>query len=100
MPTISNDAALALKSAVSTRGPNKGRLLSKCPPSNTLAAAAWQAAMINVNPYKVSICALMFFSPEQRAIYREIDECMSQFPLAHRVRWDRDREVLTQLGAW
>lgn len=100
MTTISDKAAIALKAAVATRGVHKGRLLAKCPPSHTLAAAAWQAAMINSNPYKVSIAAMMFFSAEQREVYYEINAAFEGLSPTQRIAADRDRAALEALGVW
>ena len=43
---ISDTAARALKAAVASKGKHKGLLLSKAPPSQSLAYAAWQAAQM------------------------------------------------------
>lgn len=92
MTTISDTAALALKAAVATRGKHKGQLLAKCPPSHTLAAAAWQGAMMAV---KVSIASMLSMSDEQRVIMREVEAA-----LAGCIGIDRDRAALERLGAW
>lgn len=55
--------------AVCQRGPRKGRLKANCPPMGTLAAAYWQGAMMAVNPHKVSIMQIMFFTPEQHWLF-------------------------------
>lgn len=98
MATISDTAARALYDAVAHRGKHKGQLLARCPLSSTLAAAAWQAAMINCNPYKASVCALLFFDANQRAVYEEINAIFEANPT-----WrfaDRDRLALSSLGVW
>ena len=100
MAVISDTAARALRDAVATRGKHKGMLLAKCPASNTLAAAAWQAAQMHANPYKVSIGAVLFFSEEQRAIYHELTGIFETLCKGRRLAWDRDREALQALGAW
>jgi hypothetical protein len=100
MTVISETAAQALYDCVAKRGKHKGQLLAKCPPSNTLAAAAWQAAMLACNPFKVSISALMFFTDEQRAVYREIEKVFDLMPRGNRVNLDRDRAALERLGVW
>jgi hypothetical protein len=75
MTKLSDKAREALKSAYATRGPHRGQLLARCPRSNTLEAAAWQAAMAVCNPYKMGIGTIMFFSGAQKEIYAP--------PLAH-----------------
>ena len=94
---ISDKAALALKAAVTSRGPKKGLLLAKAPKSNTLAYAAWQAAQMCCNPYKVSIMGLMFMTSEQREVY---DEILAIFEGLGIKSLDRDRNGLERLGVW
>lgn len=94
---ISDKAAHALKAAVTSRGPKKGLLLAKAPPSGSLAYAAWQAAQMCCNPYKVSISGLIFMSEEQRAIY---DEILAIFEGLGIKSLDRDRNALERIGAW
>ena len=94
---ISDAAARALQSAVTSKGRNKGLLLAKAPPANTLAYAAWQAAQMCCNPYKVSIAGMMFMSDEQRAVY---DEILAVFEGLNIKSLDRDRNALERLGAW
>ena len=91
--------ATAIKNAFVTRGPNKGRLLASCPTSTTDAAAAWQAIQATANPYKLGIGVLMFFSDEQREIYKSIDDTIKSKRLDVR-SLDRDRAALERLGAW
>lgn len=59
----------AHKQATCQSGPNKGRLKAQCPPMGSLAAAYWQGAMMAVNPRKVSISQIIFFSPEQHWLF-------------------------------
>jgi hypothetical protein len=40
-----------------------------CPPMGTLAAAYWQGVMMELNPYKVSIGQMIFFTPEQQQMF-------------------------------
>jgi len=94
---ISDKAGLALKAAVTTRGRHKGLLLSKAPKSNTLAYAAWQAAMLCCNPYKASIAGIMFMSAEQREVY---DEILAIFEGLGINSLDRDRNGLEKIGVW
>jgi hypothetical protein len=98
--TLSPAAAAALAAAMSTRGPNKGKLLRSAPPSNTLAYAAWQGAMLAVNPFKASIAGMMFMSEEQRAIRAEIERHFDRMPKAARIAFDKDRAGLERLGVW
>jgi hypothetical protein len=98
--TLSPAAAAALAAAISTRGPNKGRLLRSAPPSNTLAYAAWQGAMLAVNPFKASIAGMMFMSEEQRAIREEIERHFDGMPKAARITFDKDRAGLERMGVW
>jgi len=100
MPTISDAAALALKACVATRGKHKGRLLARCPPSHTLAAAAWQGAVLSVNPYKASICSMIFMTEEQRAIRNEVLAIFDAIPRKSASGFDRDRAALERLGVW
>jgi hypothetical protein len=100
MTVISETAAQAMYDAVAQRGPHKGRLKASAPPSRTLAYAAWQAAMLHCNPYKVSVCGLMFMTDEQRAVYREIEKIFELMPKGARVALDRDRAALERMGVW
>jgi len=100
MSTLSPTAAAALAQAMATRGPRKGYLKASAPPSGTLAYAAWQGAMLSCNPYKASIAALMFATPEQRAITREVEAYCDALPRAQRIALDFDRRALEALGAW
>ncbi|CAB4169574.1 hypothetical protein UFOVP1302_37 [uncultured Caudovirales phage] len=100
MTILSVTAAAALAAARSTRGPNKGRLLRSAPPSGTLAYAAWQGAMLAVNPYKASIAGAMFLSAEQRAVRDEVLAHMDAMPKKQRILLDQDRASLERLGVW
>jgi hypothetical protein len=94
---ISDTAARALKAAVASKGKHKGLLLSKVPPSQSLAYAAWQAAMLCCNPFKASIAGIMCMNAEQRAIY---DEVLAIFDGLGIKSLDRDRNGLERLGVW
>jgi hypothetical protein len=94
---ISDKAAHALKDAVASKGKHKGLLLSKAPPSRSLAYAAWQAAQMCCNPCKVSIAGMIFMSDEQHEIYNEI---LTLFEVLGIKSLDRDRNSLERLGAW
>jgi hypothetical protein len=90
----------ALRAAIATRGPHKGRFLAKAPPSHTLAYAAWQGAMLSVNPYKASVVGLMLMTPDQRAVCDAVTRALDALPKADRIALDRDRRALELLGAW
>ena len=72
----------------------------RCPPSRTLAAAAWQGAMMVCNPYQVSIGACLFMSQEQRDIFNEVKDHFDALPRAYQIMAQRDRETLESLGVW
>jgi hypothetical protein len=55
--------------AIAQSGPRKGQLKKTCPPMGTLAAAYWQGVMMELNPYKVSIAQMIFFTPEQQMLF-------------------------------
>jgi hypothetical protein len=98
-PALSPKARESLMLAMATRGPNKGLLRAKAPPSQTLAYAAWQGAQMACNPFKVSIFGTMFMTDEQKAIRDEVTAYLDARPALARVL-DRDRSALEQLGAW
>ena len=87
----------AINGAISTRGPNKGKLKAQCTPMGTDAAAAWQALMGYANPYKLGLGHIMLMGEDQRAIYRWIDDHAAGLDLR---ALDRDRLALEMLGAW
>ena len=97
---LSDTAATALAQAYATRGKHKGQLLARCPDSRTLAAAAWQGAMLSVNPFKASICSRMFMSAEQRVGADEVTAYFDAVSKDRRVQADRDRAALEKLGVW
>jgi hypothetical protein len=97
--SLSPAAQAALDAAICTRGPNKGRLLKAAPPSTTLAYAAWQGAMLSVNPYKASIFGLMM-TDEQRAIHKEVQAYFDAMSKAARITFDKDRATLEACGVW
>jgi hypothetical protein len=100
MSKLSQIARDALAQAYATRGKHRGQLLAKCPPSRTLAAAAWQGAMLAVNPFKASIGAMLFMTAEQRAVRDEILAHFEALPLEYQIMAERDREELETLGVW
>lgn len=97
---ISEPAFVALRACIATRGPHRGSLLSKAPSpfKHPEAYAAWQAAMMCCNPYKVSMVGTMLIKPEHRPIY---DEILAFFDANPRLAGlDHDRRVLALLGVW
>ena len=95
---LSEQAKKALAGAFVSRGQNKGHLLANAP-KDKLARMAWQGAQMVCNPYKVSICALMFASDEEKAIFDEVERFMESLgPIAKTL--DRDRLALERLGVW
>ncbi len=97
---LSDPAQSALALCFATRGKHKGQLLARCPASHTLAAAAWQGAMLVVNPYKAGIATMLFMTAEQRAIMNEVTAHFEALPKDHMIIADRDREGLEGLGVW
>ncbi len=98
--TLSLKAKEALTLCYATRGKHRGQLLAKCPRSDTLAAAAWQGAMLVCNPYKASIGSMLFMSAEQRAIRDEIIAHFDALPEEYVILMQRDRQALEALGVW
>jgi hypothetical protein len=98
--SLSDTAKSALAGAYASRGKHRGQLLARCPKSHTLAAAAWQGAMLVVNPYQVSIGAVLFMTAEQRAIFEEVRAHFETLPREYQILAQRDREALERLGVW
>ena len=98
MRALSDKAIDAIFEATVTRGKRKGSLKANAPRSSTMAYAAWQGAMLSINPYKASIGGLMFMSAEQRAVCAEVTAFFDENP---QLRFaDRDRRALESLGVW
>ena len=96
--TLSDKALAALRGAFVSRGANRGQLLANAP-KDKMARMAWNGAQMVCNPYKVSICALMFASQEEKAIFDEVERFMQSLgPIAKTL--DRDRLALERLGVW
>ncbi len=98
--TLSLNARAALQGAYATRGKYRGQLLKRCPRSDTLAAAAWNGAMMVCNPYLVSIGACLLNTPEQQAIFHEVRAHFESLPREYQIMAQRDREALERLGVW
>jgi hypothetical protein len=64
--------------AVAQSGPRKGQLKKTCPPMGTLAAAYWQGCMMEINPHKVSIAQMIFFTPEQQALFERAQKSTAE----------------------
>jgi hypothetical protein len=97
---LSEQSKQALAQCYATRGAHKGQLLARCPRSETLAAAAWQGAMLVCNPFKASIAAMLFMSPEQRVVRDEVLAWFESLPKAVQIAAQRDRAALERLGVW
>jgi len=100
MLKLSETAAAALQACYATRGKHKGQLLARCPNSATMAAAAWQGAMMSCNVYKASVAAALFMSTEQKAVYHEVMAFFDAMPAADRIAAERNRQALENWGAW
>lgn len=98
--SLSPEAKAALTACYATRGKHKGQLLARCPKSSTLAAAAWQGAMLACNPFKASVAASLFMSDQQREIRDEVLQHFCSLPPAYLIMAQRDREALEALGVW
>lgn len=98
--TLSTAGKEALMLAYASKGKNRGQLLARCPKSHTLAAAAWQGAMLVCNPYQVSIGAVLFMTPLQRELFEEVKAHFESLPREYQIMAQRDRESLEKLGVW
>jgi len=99
---LSDTARAALAAAYATKGAHRGQLLANCPNASKkpLAAAAWHAVMIVVNPYRASVFAVMLMTDEQRAVRDEIIAHVERMPKAYQIMMQRDREALESLGVF
>jgi hypothetical protein len=100
MNVSADTIAAAIRAAIATRGPNKGQFLAKAPPADSLAYAAWQGAMLSINPYKASVIGLMLMTKEQRAVCDAVTRYFDAMPKAERITFERNRRALELLGAW
>lgn len=87
----------AINDALVSRGKNKGSLKASRPNSSSDAAAAWEALIMEANPYKAGIWFQMMMNERQQAIFREVSRAIKGLDLRS---IDRDRSILEQLGAW
>jgi hypothetical protein len=97
-PTIADRARAAMTAIIATRGPHKGQLKARPPAMSSDAYAAWQGAMLAINPSKVSIGGCLFMTPDQRAIMDFVRRVYETTPGATML--DHDRETLDYLGVW
>jgi hypothetical protein len=97
---LSDQSKAALAACFATKGKHKGQLLAKCPRSNTLEAAAWQATMLCVNPFRASIGAVIFMTAEQRIVWNEVMTFIESLPKETQVALERNRQALEQWGVW
>lgn len=100
LQALSPAAATALAACYARRGAHKGQLLARCPTMGTLACAAWQGAMLAVNPYRASIGSLMLMSPEQKSIAHEVTTFFEALPRDQQIAAERNRSALEALGVW
>ena len=89
----------AIGDALCEKGPRRGQLKVNPPKHGTDGAIAWNAIQTVVNPWKVSIAALVFLSADQREMFDECKAWARSIPSLHRVL-DRDRKALESMGAW
>lgn len=89
----------AIGDALCQKGARRGQLKVKPPKHGTDGAIAWHAIQTVVNPWKVSIAALVFLSEEERELFEECQAWVRSIPHFHRVL-DRDRKALESMGAW
>lgn len=87
----------AINGALVSRGKYKGSLKASRPKSTSDAAAAWEALIMEANPYKAGIYFQLMMNERQQAIFREVSKAIEGLDLRS---IDRDRNILEQLGAW
>jgi len=103
---LSDRAQAAIRSALATKGPRKGLLLSSAPKGETDAFAAWAALMMRCNPFKVGMCNMirLAWDQDRKALHDEIDAWFLSLPENTRrgliVGLDKDRLALQTLGVW
>jgi len=95
---LSEKTKQAILDCISTRGKHKGQIKAQAPKANTLAYAAYQALMLEFNPYRASIFGLIMLSDEQREVY---NEALSWAEKHKHLRFlERNRASLESLGVW
>jgi len=97
---LSERAAAAFTAAISSKGPNKGRLKRSAPRYGTDGYFAWHSAMLVVNPHKCSIGAHVFAKGAQIEIMKEIQDALDAQPKASIIKLDADRAGLERMGVW
>lgn len=100
MAQLSAEDETALRAAIGRKGKYAGFLLAKCPNGDCQGAAAWQGAMMAVNPYKVSVGRALFMSEDNRKLMERITAALDRVPKAELINLDYDRQTLTELGVW
>lgn len=97
---LSPVSVTALRACIASRGSSKGSLLATAPSpfKAPLAYAAWQAAQMVCNPFKVSIVGLILLKGEERQVYDEVLALFEANPSLKHL--DRDRSALERLGVW
>lgn len=86
----------AIAGAFATRGANKGRLLASKP--RGLAGAAWNAVMLNANPWKFSMGAMLLGNAREREVFHRVQHACDGLPRASLIALDRDAATLAVLG--
>lgn len=89
----------ALRAAMGKRGKYFNRLKARPPKWGTDGNIMWHAAMLVVNPYKVSIGAMMLCSDQEFRgdCIKYIEDYLTA---EQRAGLDLDRQQLTALGVW
>lgn len=96
---MDNRTREAIGAALCQRGPRRGQLKVSPPKYGTDGYIAWNAIQTVVNPFKVSMGALLFLTEEQQALAEECKAWIRSVPSLQRVL-DRDRKALESLGVW
>jgi hypothetical protein len=94
---LKNICIAAIDGALVSRGKHKGSLKASRPASNSDAAAAWEALIMEANPYKAGIWFQVMMTARKEALFREVSKAIKGLDLRS---IDRDRNILEQLGAW
>jgi len=87
----------AINGAIVSRGKDKGKLKASRPNSSSDAAAAWEALIMEANPFKAGIWFQIMMTERQQAIFREVSKAIQGLDLRS---IDRDRVALEKLGVW
>ena len=90
----------AMRAALGKRGKYFNRLKAKCPPMGSDAAIFWQAAMMELNPHKVSIGQIMVLRGDEVVFFEECSAYVRNMHSAQRKALELDRAQLTSMGVW